>query len=1055
MPPQPNEKGPGPKRRWRGVRRTLFGLRLSILLAVLLVVVSLFYLNKIGLPLPAKQRILAQLQSQGWQAQFSRLRWRWDRGIVVENLHVQREGKKGGPCLFVSEAQCRFNRDAYWKGRLEVEALILEEGRLIWLLTETNLPRLYVQLNDLHGGLYFHPNNLWELRSLRARGLGAHYLFNGFVTNASALRDLKLPEQPAQDPKIRTARWQRLLHQIQQVKFAEPPELACSFRGDARDFPSFQAQINLSTPAVQSPWGSGTNVSVSLQLLPRQNPQEPMQVECSTAAERVLSPWGQAEVIKIYMTGQPTFNDWLPANIYLAAELQGAQTDWARASLAVLTARSVAHPTNAQLRLTECLLQTEKLLTGWGSSVRNTLQVSTTHALTNFCPASWNLTAQVHEVQSRWGATKFATLESQGRLARWPDWGATNLTWPERLASLSGRVSGTFTNLSDGRLDLDWLGVNGSWEPPGLEVQGQGWLGQGPFAAELSLDTGSRLVKFLARSQGDPFALRPILTTNAQNWLAKFAWETPPRLEVSGSLALPPWTNRPFDWRNTVRPTVALQGSFQTGYGAYRDVPFLSAQASFRLQNDLWQVEQLRVLRPEGFLEGDYVSSLHTRDFHWHVNLCVLPQAARPLLETDKQKRAFEYFECRSPPHIQAEISGNWNDPSRLSFQGQVTATNFSIRNEPIERVSARVYYTNRLLHIYQPEAFRTLTETARADGILIDFTTQKLYLTNASGSVQVHPVSRMISPDAQKAMELFRLDEPVRAQVRGVVDLKKKSYNYDMEYIVSGGSFQWQMFRLSQFSTRLLWLGQTLTITNAQADLHQGSVTGSASFDFEPFKSANFAFAVEMTNVNFHTFTEQISRKTNQLEGRLSGGLVVTSANTTNWQSWQGYGHTLLQDGLIWDIPLFGVFSPILNAIVPGLGKSLARQATTSFTITNSIIHTRDLEVRATAMRMQFKGRGDFQQRIEGRMEAELLRDMPGLGLVISKILWPVTKLFEYKISGTLAQPKTEPVYLIPKIVLFPLNPIKGFRDLFLPEPRTPPLGTPAPRESLPRNSP
>jgi hypothetical protein len=81
--------------------------------------------------------------------------------------------------------------------------------------------------------------------------------------------------------------------------------------------------------------------------------------------------------------------------------------------------------------------------------------------------------------------------------------------------------------------------------------------------------------------------------------------------------------------------------------------------------------------------------------------------------------------------------------------------------------------------------------------------------------------------------------------------------------------------------------------------------------------------------------------------------------------------------------------------------------------------------------MRMRFGGTVDFDRRIDGRMEAELLRNVPGIGLVISKILWPVTKIFEYKITGTLEQPKTEPVYLIPKVILFPLQPIKTIKDL------------------------
>jgi hypothetical protein len=54
----------------------------------------------------------------------------------------------------------------------------------------------------------------------------------------------------------------------------------------------------------------------------------------------------------------------------------------------------------------------------------------------------------------------------------------------------------------------------------------------------------------------------------------------------------------------------------------------------------------------------------------------------------------------------------------------------------------------------------------------------------------------------------------------------------------------------------------------------------------------------------------------------------------------------------------------------------------------------------------------------------------MPGLGPVVSKVLWPVTKLFEYKVGGSLGRPKSQPVY-IPKIFLMPFHPVRTLREL------------------------
>jgi len=92
----------------------------------------------------------------------------------------------------------------------------------------------------------------------------------------------------------------------------------------------------------------------------------------------------------------------------------------------------------------------------------------------------------------------------------------------------------------------------------------------------------------------------------------------------------------------------------------------------------------------------------------------------------------------------------------------------------------------------------------------------------------------------------------------------------------------------------------------------------------------------------------------------------------------------------------------------------------------------------------MHFNGTVDFEKRIDSRVEAELLRDIPGIGVIISKILWPVTKIFEYRVTGTLADPKAQPLYIVPKILLLPLAPFKVLKDIMTENPRPAPPGAP-----------
>jgi hypothetical protein len=144
-----------------------------------------------------------------------------------------------------------------------------------------------------------------------------------------------------------------------------------------------------------------------------------------------------------------------------------------------------------------------------------------------------------------------------------------------------------------------------------------------------------------------------------------------------------------------------------------------------------------------------------------------------------------------------------------------------------------------------------------------------------------------------------------------------------------------------------------------------------------------------------------------------------------------RGHGFVELRDGLIWDIPIFGALSPALDSLMPGLGSTRASAGTASFIVTNGIIHSDNLEIRSPTLRMQYRGNIDFDGGLNARVEAELLRDMWLIGPVVSTIFWPVTKLFEYQVTGSLGQPKLNPVYFVPRIVQAPFHPLRTLKGM------------------------
>jgi hypothetical protein len=125
----------------------------------------------------------------------------------------------------------------------------------------------------------------------------------------------------------------------------------------------------------------------------------------------------------------------------------------------------------------------------------------------------------------------------------------------------------------------------------------------------------------------------------------------------------------------------------------------------------------------------------------------------------------------------------------------------------------------------------------------------------------------------------------------------------------------------------------------------------------------------------------------------------------------------------------VFGIFSPVLDGIAPGLGSSRVGSGGGTFTITNSVVFTRDLQVKAPTFRLGYKGEVDLDGRLDAVVEAQIFRDAWVVGKLFSIALWPVSKAFEAKVTGTVDAPKTD-LRFVPKFLLAPFRALSALGD-------------------------
>jgi hypothetical protein len=863
---------------WRKCRTVFRHFRRLIILAVLLLMGAGIWLNQIGLPDFVKRPLVETLRARGVELEFARLRLSFVRGLVATDVHIGQTAKTGGPALSLRQVQVQINYRVLLRRRLQVDGLVLRQGKLVWPLSPTNA----LELDRIQSDLRFPGNDTWSLDNFQADFAGVKLALSGDVAHARAFRDWPIFPGRATNAAAHRVLLQQFADTFRELHFTGAPQFSLVVNGDARDPRSFRIHLIAAVPATDTPWGSARALQLAARLAPR--------------------------------AGTP------------------------------------ANPTPFQ---------------GWW---------------TNLQPFQIAWTAQLAELES------------------------------EKLNAQSIRCAGF-------------------WRAPELAVTNlTAELGGGRLNARVHLRMDTRELSFTNSSCFDPRAIAALLTEKTQNWLAQFSWTQPPAWQAAGSLILPAWTNRQPDWRGEVQPTIRLAGSFAATNGAFRGVAVNVASGNFSYSNLVWRLPLLIVSRPEGALALADVEDDRTKNFRWHVQGALAPDALRPLLAENHAEKALEPFTFTQPLHLNADVWGRLYDNDSLGAAGWAALTNFTIHGETVSNVESAFRYTNRFLEFFQPR-LQAGAQKMSADGIAVDFNAWRIYFTNGFSTADPRAVARAIGPKPGEVMTAYHFGLPCPARVNGYAPLRGTD-DADLWFEADGAPLRWLRLKTPRISGKIHWLGQTLVLTNLAAEFCGGAADGFARFDFRARKGADFDFTAGVGNADVHLLATDLSSPTNHLEGRLSGRFVMTSANSDDRRTWNGYGEAHLRDGLIWDVPIFGVLSPVLDAIMPGLGSSRATDASARFGMTNGVIFSDDLNIRTTMMRLEYNGTVDLQSRVRARVTAQLLRDTWVVGPLLSTALWPVSKLFEYKISGTLQQPRTEPVY-IPKVLLTPLHPFRSLEDL------------------------
>lgn len=1057
MDPVPDNDlpAPPPRRWWRHCRRGLRWCGHGAWVATALILYAAVHLNQIGVPDFLKEQALKPLRERGIQLEFSRMRVRLTRGLVAENVAVTRLQDTSGEVIYAGELQLRLG----WRDLLSLKApalrsVTVRDGRVsLPLATEPDGPVFPFRVDNVQGRLRLDGAELWTLESFAGTCHGGSFSAHGSLANATHwMAGGKSPDsgRPAVSAALRRELL-RYARALDRMTFSQPPALAVEFHVDAAHPEQSTVTATLGATGADSELGRFEALNLSLDLRTAPGSAERFVARLNVDSGGAQTRWGSLRSLRMAATAEQELTNSLPAKLELELGAEQVATRWSQLGRIDLRIASQPEAGSAPVRWASAASGSARgVFTEWARLTNADFRIDAHHRLggapTNWLPDSARIGLSADQVVTKWARVGQLALEAEGQPA---DGVARGLdVWWGRLEPyvLAGTLR--LTNFSMPKLALDSMGLSLGWSNGAVAVTGlAGRLYGGGVTGEARLDVGSRFASAKVTSDFDLHRLEPLLTTNAVRWIRQYGWqpEQPVVLAAEGSAVLPAWTNRQPDWRGEVLPTLLIAGTATVTNFTFRGLPGDRGFVPFAHTNVLWTIRNARAWRPEGEVEFDYEGDTETQDYHFRVRSSVDPNLVRPLLEPGGI-RALDLFQFSGPPHLEGDIWGRWFARERTGIDVRLGLTNVTFRGEQVDEFRAAVTYTNQFVDIRNVDIRRGPT-WAQVPSAGFDVGTRRLYLTNAMATLDVAPVTRVIGPKTHAMMSAYQFDQPLRAVVNGVIPIGNTD-EADVTFEASLGGFHWWRFNTTNTSALLRWQGDRITVSKLDTGFHGGRLNGDIWVDTTDKEDVQFGFDATGRDLDVPSLLRDLLPNTNRLEGVLSTHLVVDRASAREDGGWTGRGEARLKDGYLWGLPLFGVLSGPLEAISPGLGQQSFKEGAATFTITNRVVISRDLELKSPAMRMRFNGEVGFDAHLDSRMEVEPLRDIPVVGGLVSTVLRPFTKLLEFDVKGRLGRPEADFRH-VPAFILAPLRPIQTLKALF-PEEAT----EPAPKADTPTPS-
>lgn len=550
-------------------------------------------------------------------------------------------------------------------------------------------------------------------------------------------------------------------------------------------------------------------------------------------------------------------------------------------------------------------------------------------------------------------------------------------------------------------------------------------------------------LNFEVESSADVASLAALFLSDKK--LGEVVFFTPPTIKAAGHLIL--GGNRTAARKGFPGEII---GEVRAERFVTRGTVFSGLDFGFSAADERFYLRNLRLDHKTGvaFLNLKYEPGHGDASIQYQTEIKLDPLVFRPFFDEKGRKfiDAWNFGEI-STVYIAAVGQGEGWNPISWSNRGEIDLRHFRLNGVDFQEMETD-FETDG-----ETQWFRNVALVRKEGKIVAELAQNnvKEKQWEVKGVVStVDPIegARAFSPKLATALERYQHSSPPTVRLAGLLDARRadevgdKPRRNELKISFAGGG-----------DARYVFLGKTLTLTEPSGEvvvegsrvhlttLEAGVFGGSFELEYDAknvrSKEQPFEANVRVVGVPLEAVTKHYSER-DAIKGSVDTAFHL-AGNAGQVTSISGGGEARISNGYLFAIPVLGPLSKLISKNDPNHangengGHSVAKEASASFTISQGIIDTDDIEALTQAFRVRGVGTVSLVDKSVDLEAVVSTRDA-----LSRTLLTPVSELLTYSCTGTITEPVWKPKHIsnlgkVPAQVISEMTniPIEGLKKI------------------------